>query len=120
VLGVGFHSFSIIIYKNQSKMKVYISGKITGYDIKFAESKFNESEEFLRLKGFIPVNPFKLSETHPDKSWEDYMIDDIRGLFACDAIYLHPDWGQSRGARIEYQIAKELNLKVMFAGEFLN
>jgi hypothetical protein len=47
------------------------------------------------------------------------MIDDIRGLFDCDAIYLHSDWGQSKGARIEYQIAKELNLKVMFAGEFL-
>ena len=101
-------------------MKVYISGKITSYDIEVAESKFNESEEFLRLKGFTPVNPFKLSETHPDKTWKDYMIDDIRGLFDCDAIYLHSDWGQSKGARIEYQIAKELNLKVMFAGEFLN
>jgi len=101
-------------------MKVYISGKITGYDLKVAEAKFNESEEFLRLKGFHPVNPFKLSETQPDKTWKDYMIDDIRGLFDCDAIYLHNDWGQSKGARIEYQIAKELNLKVMFAGEFLN
>ena len=101
-------------------MRVYISGKITGYDIEVAESKFNESEEFLRLKGFTPVNPFKLSETHPDKTWKDYMIDDIRWLFDCDAIYLHSDWGQSKGARIEYQIAKELNLKVMFAGEFLN
>ena len=101
-------------------MKVYISGKITGYDLKVAEAKFNESEEFLRLKGFHPINPFKLSETHQDKTWKDYMIDDIRWLFDCDAIYLHNDWWQSKGARIEYQIAKELNLKVMFADEFLN
>ena len=100
-------------------MKVYISGKITGYDIDVAKSKFNESEELLRLKGFTPVNPFKLSETHPDKTWKDYMIDDIRGLFDCDAIYMNSDWGQSKGARIEYQIAKELNLKVMFAGEII-
>lgn len=100
-------------------MKVYISGKITGYDINEAELKFNETEEFLTLKGFTPVNPFKISKNHPSKTWEEYMIDDIRELFNCEAIYLHPDWGQSRGARIEYQIAKELNLKVMFAGEFI-
>lgn len=99
-------------------MKVYISGKITGYDIKHAEALFNESEILLTTKGYDPVNPFKISKTHPDKTWKDYMIDDIRGLFDCDAIYLHRDWGQSKGARIEYQIAKELNFMVMFQGEY--
>ena len=97
-------------------MKVYISGKITGYDIEVAESKFNESEEFLRLKGFTPINPFKLSEAHPEKTWKDYMIDDIKGLFDCEAIFMHSDWGQSKGARVEYAIARELGLSVYHEG----
>ena len=100
-------------------MKIYISGKISGYDLKEAELKFNVSESFLESKGYEPVNPFKVSEYHPAKEWHHYMIDDISALFECDAIYLHTDWGQSKGARIEYQIAKELNLKVFFEGEFV-
>jgi len=100
-------------------MKVYISGKITGYSLKKAERRFRATEAFLKCKGFQPVNPFKVSQFHPLKQWGDYMADDIKALFNCDAIYLHTDWGQSKGARIEYQIAKELNLKVFFEGEFV-
>ena len=41
----------------------------------------------------------------------------IEVLFCCDAIYMLKDWGMSRGARIEYAIAKELNLKIFFEDE---
>lgn len=98
-------------------MKVYISGKITGYPIKLAHGKFIQTADFLKSKGFEPVNPFDLSPTDEKKTWEEYMIDDIRGLFECKAIYLHRDWGTSKGARIEYGIAKELGLKIFFEGD---
>lgn len=42
-----------------------------------------------------------------NKSWKDYMIDDLRLLFDCEAIYLIDNWQMSKGARIEYYIAKE-------------
>lgn len=93
-------------------MKIYISGKITGYEISEATKKFKESENYLLEKGFEPVNPFNLSETHPDKTWKEYMLDDIKGLFDCEAIYLHSDWELSKGARIEKYIADELSLVV--------
>lgn len=98
-------------------MKVYISGKISGYNIAFAEQKFTMSEMILIHKGYTPVNPFKLSPVSDNKTWKDYMVDDIKGLLDCDAIYMQKDWGQSKGARIEYQIAKELGLKVFFEDE---
>lgn len=101
-------------------MKTYISGKITGYDISFAEHKFLLTETILKHNGFNPVNPFKISPISDNKTWKDYMIDDIKALLDCEAIYMQNDWGQSKGARIEYQIAKEIGLKIMFEGDNLN
>lgn len=95
-------------------MKIYISGKITGYEISEAEQKFKNSEDLLLAKGFDPVNPFALSETSPDKTWKDYMIDDIRGLFDCEAIFMQSDWPQSKGARVEHAIAVELGMPVFY------
>ncbi len=99
-------------------MKIYISGKITGYEISEAENKFKNSETYLLQKGLTPINPFNLSEIHPSKTWKDYMIDDIKGLFDCDAIFMQQAWGQSKGARVEYAIARELGLQIYHEGSF--
>jgi len=48
------------------------------------------------------------------------MVDDISALLECEAIYMVKDWGQSKGARLEYAIAKELGLYILFDGEFNN
>lgn len=98
-------------------MKVYISGKITGRDIEEAKAHFERAEKYLlgiTELTYEPVNPFKISPYHPDKTWEDYMIDDIRELLDCTAIYMLQGWGDSQGARIEYAIARELNLLTLF------
>jgi len=95
-------------------MKVYISGKITGLDIKDVEDKFNKQKKVLGKQGYEPLSPLDISPFSVDKTWEDYMIDDIKVLFECDAIFMLSDWGLSKGARIEYQIAKELGLEIMF------
>ena len=41
------------------------------------------------------------------------MIDDLRLLFDCEAIYLIDNWQMSKGARIEYYIAKELGMSII-------
>jgi hypothetical protein len=64
------------------------------------------------------VNPIYVSPYEKDKQWADYMADDIKALFECDAIYMLSDWGQSKGARVEYAIAKELGLIVIHEAEF--
>lgn len=102
------------------KPKIYVSGKISGLEISEAKHKFKESCKLLAKMGFEPVNPFDISETHPDKTWEDYMIDDIRALFDCKAIYMQNDWGTSLGARVEYAIAREMGKQVIFQPDFIN
>jgi hypothetical protein len=99
-------------------MKIYISGKISGLPIQPVIEKFKWHAVFLELKGHESINPFDVSPLDESKDWHDYMIEDIAALFKCEAIYMLKDWGQSRGARIEYQIAKELGLQIFFEGEF--
>ena len=78
--------------------------------------KFKVSEIILGAAGYETVNPFDLSEYHPDKTWEEYMVDDIRGLLGCNAIYHQSDWITSRGARVEHAIAEALGLHEMYEG----
>lgn len=95
--------------------KVYISGRISGLKQEDAIQKFEAAEKALRR--FFPnlklVNPFKL---HDDLSqpWEKLMARDIEELLTCDCIYLLDNWGKSKGARIEYAIARELGLTIIF------
>jgi hypothetical protein len=99
-------------------MKVYISGKISGLPMQSVEDKFQAHASLLDAKGYTPINPLDVSPFHESKQWHHYMGDDLAALLTCDAIYMLKDWGQSKGARIEYQVAKEMGLKVMFEGEF--
>ena len=109
-------------------MKIYISGKISGLPIEAAKAKFKWHAGFLELKGYEPVNPFDtepifekpITEYTKDEIWAIFMAADIKELFACEAIYMLKDWGQSKGARVEYAIAKEIGLKIFFEGEFNN
>lgn len=91
--------------------RVYISGSITR-DPDYREH-FKAAEEKLRSLGMKVFNPAKF-EADPDKSWEDYMKADIAQLTRCRAIYLLKGWKKSRGARLEYRIAKELGYLVIF------
>ena len=99
-------------------MKTYISGKISGIPEPEAREKFNNSAILLKAKGYTPVNPFDVPPNSDNPTWADYMAADIRALMDCNAIYMQRDWGQSKGARVEYQIALELGLVIMFEGQF--
>ena len=89
-------------------MRVYISGKISGTNIEDARDDFELAEIQLQKMGHDVINPFKIK--HPENDfWEGYMKRDIIELMKCDAIYPLKGWQNSRGAKIEVQLAKELN-----------
>ena len=44
--------------------------------------------------------------------WQDWMINDIYFLQKCDIIHLLPGWEKSKGATMEYMIAKSLGMEV--------
>ena len=90
--------------------KVYISGSITK-DPDYREH-FRAAEEKLRGMGMKVFNPAKF-DADPDKTWEDYMRADIAELMRCRAIYMLKGWKKSRGARIEYKLARALGYMII-------
>ena len=94
-------------------MKVYISGKITGLDYQDAYKKFEDAEVEVKNMGGVPINPMKL-EHKTNADWYDFMEVDFSALLRCEGIYMLENWGNSKGARCEYALAKELDLKIVF------
>ena len=95
-------------------MIVYISGKITGIPHEEALEKFQHFENKLVAAGHQPINPMKI--THGCEDWEDFMIKDISVLMKeAEAVLFLPCWTDSKGARIEHAIAKELGLQMNYA-----
>lgn len=98
-------------------MKIYISGKISDLPTEQVREKFAKAEAQIRAFGHEPVNP--LDNGQPaTATWAQQMTASIALLFECDAIYLLPDWGDSRGARIEANIAEECGLEILQQPEY--
>jgi hypothetical protein len=110
-----FPGWQIFEHKNTHKMKrVYISGKITGLHIEVARELFNQGAATMKSLGHIPINPMELVPDDPNMTWEDYMRRDIKILLDCHAIYMLPNWTQSKGAQMEHDIAKKLRMEVFY------
>lgn len=94
------------------KMKIYIAGPMTGIkDHNFPE--FNKQAAYLRSMGFDVVNPAELDAgevlTHP---WDYYLRRDLKKLVDCQVIVLLNGWENSKGANLEYQVAKSLGMTI--------
>lgn len=90
---------------------VYIAGKISGIEEQ-AFQLFENAEQLLIKRGFKVVNPMKLSHNH-DRTWESYMKECINEMMKCDVIYPLPNWHESKGAKIEMDLARKLNIKIV-------
>lgn len=95
--------------------KVYISGGIT--DVPQAEERFLAAEKMLVHLGCRTVNPMSLPHDH-DKTWQNYMKEDLSALLYCDAVYMLDGWKDSKGARLEHGVAAELGLEVFYESNF--
>lgn len=94
------------------KIKIYISGKITGIEEE-APRLFEKGVEQIEHIGHIGINPMKLTHEH-NKTWEAYMKEDIKALCECDGIYMLRNWTDSEGAIWEHFIAKKLKMIVLY------
>lgn len=95
-------------------MRIYISGPMTGRP-EFNYPAFHAVAAELRAVGHHVENP---AENHePEcKSWSGYMRLALAQLVFCEAIYMLRGWERSKGARIEFDLAKALNIELMFEG----
>lgn len=76
-------------------------------------AKFHEAHWECRMAGYDVCNPLLLPHNH-DKSWKNYMREDLFALKLCDAIYMLKGWEESRGARIEHWFAKRYGKQVIY------
>lgn len=93
-----------------AKGRVYVSGKIAGLPEQEWKGLFSKAANKLRYEGYSVINP---AENPPRENWEEYMKYDIEGLVHCDYIAVLPNWKDSRGARIEVKLARELKIPVV-------
>ena len=92
-------------------MKIYIAGPMSNLpELNFPA--FHAAADDLRALGHEVVNP---AELNPDtsKSWAECMKVDIAQLVTCDAVALLPGHKESKGARIELDLALSLGLRCL-------
>lgn len=99
-------------------MKLYVSGPMTGIE-EFNFPMFNAAAATLREAGYEVENP-------ADKGiiegweWEDYLRYDIKVLMDCDGVAQLHGWGNSRGARLEADVARSLSMPVRLLNAWLS
>ena len=92
--------------------RIYIAGPMTGLpDHNFPA--FHAAAERLRQAGWETVNPAENFDGRTDLPRETYLRADIELLATCDAVAMLPGWEDSRGAKLEYLLAWELNMPVI-------
>lgn len=103
-------------------MKLYIAGPMTGVkDWNFPA--FFEAEEQLEYLGYSVENPARHdgntveealakvgTAENPVEKWEFYVKRDLKYLLECAGVVLLPGWQESKGARLEVHIAKQLKM----------
>jgi hypothetical protein len=88
--------------------RFYVSGKITGIDLKVVQKKFQigcEEVQFYHQADFV-VNPLTIKPFLGIKHWAFHMINDIREQRKCTHTAFLSNWKESKGAVIEYFFAK--------------
>lgn len=92
---------------------VYISGPISGYNINDRIKAFDEVERKLLNEGFSVINPIRENGYDPNKSYGQYMRDDLKLLLDCDSIYMMPEWTNSKGCHTEDLVALTCNIEII-------
>lgn len=101
-----------------AKMKVYISGPITGHDRKQVMETFAQHEQALQSWGHKTVNPcrvwaFKYGWLYRLVGYRLTLLYDLWLLSRCDAIRVLPGSIMSRGCRIEQALAENFKIKII-------
>ncbi|MGI4841077.1 MAG: DUF4406 domain-containing protein [Janthinobacterium lividum] len=92
--------------------RIYVCGPMTGLP-EFNYPAFAAETARLRALGYEVVSP---AEINPNGgTWQECMKKDIAQLMTCELLVWLPGWSNSRGARIETSLARELEINTVMA-----
>lgn len=94
------------------KQKIYIAGKVTGLERSVVKKNFDTLKEYFTQKGFEVVSPIDIV-IDPGTEWKAAMKICIAALIDCDFIYPMSNTWDSKGAMIELDLAKALDILVL-------
>lgn len=100
-----------------SQKRVYISGPMSGLP-EFNYPAFHAAAAELRAYGLHVENPAESPEPEC-KSWLGFMRLAVAQLATCDYVVTLPGWENSKGARVEVELARGLGFPVKPLHEFL-
>jgi hypothetical protein len=72
---------------------------------------FNKTADALRGVGYHVINPADFG-ANPDETWSQCLKRDLAVLFHCEHVITIDGWENSRGARLEVHVARELGIPV--------
>ncbi|QEM13453.1 DUF4406 domain-containing protein [Mucilaginibacter rubeus] len=102
---------SIIVTQRGSRQVVYIAGKVTGLAEHTVKHKFSKMKNELQGRGFIVLNPCDFIPF--DCDWQIAMRMASTLLMMADCIYMLPCWGDSKGAKMEFEMAAAFGINVI-------
>lgn len=98
--------------------RLYLAGPMTGFE-DFNFPAFNAMAAELRARGFAVENPAEHGVVD-GADWADYMAYDLTRLGLCGQVAVLPGWENSKGARLEVHIARELGMRVVNAHDLVS
>lgn len=98
--------------KHDGPLRVYIAGPMTGLPALNFPS-FKRNADRLRMAGFRVSSPHEL-HIPQDMPWADCMCHAIKMMMDCEIIFMLNGWSSSKGANIEFELAKQLGFGVIY------
>ena len=100
------------------KIKVYIAGPVSMIQ-DYNRPAFEKAKSELIALGYDAISPSDVADEldkgeHVAHKWIDYMRECIKRLVDCDRIYLLDNWHASRGAKIEWNLARDLGIEPLY------
>lgn len=92
-------------------MRLYIAGPMTGLP-DWNYPAFHRAAEHLTEAGYDPINPARVEGREGCTTWLAFMRASLRDIANSDGIATLPGWAASRGASLEVDIARRLQLPV--------
>lgn len=98
------------------KKKIYISGAIAHHDEAERRAAFAAAAAFCEDRGFESVNPFD-NGLPQSAHWREHMKADLKMLLECDAICMMDGWEESKGCKLELDVASSCGLPVFYQSD---